>query len=131
MSGRRKATRRKETLFSVACAMGVFLLLVAILVVRNDAPEPDNPAVLEPYFESSSRQQWDLESRFLEEIMADGPDDITDDFTRDETCKEFMSKFLNGTTDDRDIVRKTFAGPVQVRKRLPAHQSSDPPLLPL
>lgn len=30
------------------------------------------------------------------------PSDVNDDITRDETCKEYMSKFLNGTTDFKD-----------------------------
>lgn len=39
--------------------------------------------------------------RFLQAIVQDAPD-INDDVTRDQTCKEYMNKFLNGTTDFKD-----------------------------
>ena len=39
-------------------------------------------------------------TRFLEAIE-DAPD-IDDDITRDETCREYIMKFLNGTTDAKD-----------------------------
>jgi hypothetical protein len=41
-----------------------------------------------------SLQEQELQRRFLRDIIDKGPD-INDDITRDETCKQYMSKFLN------------------------------------
>lgn len=99
MPRRREPHSRKETFVSLICAACALLLLIAII----GFPEfhSGDAATLDAFYEPPSKQQQDLQRRFLQEIILDGSD-INDDITRDATCKEYMSKFLNGTTDFRD-----------------------------
>ena len=78
----------------------VFLLLVIVLILWND-PDPGNSATLDAFYDPPSKQRQHQQRRLWEDITAEGPD-INDDITRDETCKQYMSKFLNGTTDFKD-----------------------------
>ena len=90
---------------SAAC---VFCVLAALVLWHGEQKNAASTATadLEAYGyhgqpPSSSSTQQQQQQRFLREILETGPD-LNDDVTRDETCKEYMSKFLNGTTDFQD-----------------------------
>lgn len=89
---------RKDALGPLISAGCVFLVLATLVAFGQwkDA-DSENSATLEAFYQPPSQQQQEWNRRFLQAVIEDGPD-INDDITRDSTCKEYMSKFLNGTT---------------------------------
>lgn len=67
----------------------------------NESNSDTTVASLDRYPDDFATSPSPEQRRWLQQIIEDGPD-INDDITRDETCKEYMSKFLNGTTDFKD-----------------------------
>jgi NhaP-type Na+/H+ or K+/H+ antiporter len=85
----------------------VFVLAASSLAFYyHISDEPSEGARRQPLssetYTTLSLQQQEMQRRLLRDIINNGPEVINDDITRDETCKEYMSKFLNGTTDVKD-----------------------------
>lgn len=107
-----KPSRQRTSLWrrhaSKLSAGFVFLLLAAVFQQYSASNKRSSTAAAaqldrlpDAYYYAPPAQPQ--QRRWLQEIIKDGDGPaINDDITRDETCKEYMSKFLNGTTDFKD-----------------------------
>ena len=67
----------------------------------TEAAAISRAADLQPFYYSITTKQEE-QRRFLQEVLDINVVPVNDDVTRDEQCKSYMEKFLNGTTDFQD-----------------------------
>lgn len=104
-------TSLPQKILPAISAAAVFSLFAAVLVLwyggSGEARKDEDAASADLevfHYHGHAYAQQQEHQRFLEAIFQEKPhfEVVNDDVTRDETCKEYMSKFLNGTTDFQD-----------------------------